>query len=78
LLDNDDLGLKEIRGSFDLRKEMSDLADVVKGTDSSDSEAAEAPAGPAAVNGAAATPDLLKKRENPEPITSPPFDADAT
>ncbi|MER6234046.1 Sec-independent protein translocase TatB [Streptomyces sp. FT05W] len=82
---NDDLGLKEIRESFDLRKEMAEVTDAVNGRES-------APA--AAVAGAAATSDLLKKSTPDHPDTStpdllkkpaqpakderPPFDADAT
>ncbi|MFD7889335.1 sec-independent translocase, partial [Streptomyces albidoflavus] len=42
-LENDDLGLKDIRDSFDLRKEMGDVADAVNGR-----EEAESVAGPAA------------------------------
>ncbi|MEE1804378.1 MULTISPECIES: sec-independent translocase [unclassified Streptomyces] len=101
LMDNDDLGLKEIRGTFDLRQEMNDIADVVNGREG-ESDESETPA-PAisAANGSSAngasvgggsatpdllkksptspqTPDLLKKREKPDPVERPPFDADAT
>ncbi|WHM36768.1 sec-independent translocase [Streptomyces sp. BPTC-684] len=79
LMDNDDLGLKEIRNSFDLRKDMEEVADAVHGRES-------APAGSAgsttAANGSAAgvsgTPDLLKKRDKLDPGERPPYDADAT
>ncbi|MCW8217432.1 sec-independent translocase [Streptomyces halstedii] len=47
----DDLGLKEIRESFDLRKEMAEITDAVNGREGA-SSAAPASAG---------TPDLLKK-----------------
>ncbi|MCT9091045.1 sec-independent translocase [Streptomyces sp. ASQP_92] len=73
LMDNDDLGLKEIRNSFDLRKDMEEVADAVHGRET-------APATTAA-NGsgsASGTPDLLKKREKLDPGERPPFDADAT
>ncbi|MFJ2175333.1 sec-independent translocase [Streptomyces sp. NPDC101062] len=101
LMDNDDLGLKEIRSTFDLRQEMNDIADVVNGREG-ESDESETPA-PAisAANGSSAngasvgggsatpdllkksptspqTPDLLKKREKPDPVERPPFDADAT
>ncbi|MFF0449430.1 sec-independent translocase [Streptomyces sp. NPDC004609] len=75
--ENDDLSeLKELRNTFDLRKEINDVADAVNGTDS----ARSVPAG--AVNGSSSgTPDLLKKRDQ-APATAqeerPPFDADAT
>ncbi|WP_455352619.1 sec-independent translocase [Streptomyces sp. SYSU K217416] len=77
LMDNDDLGLKEIRNGFDLRKEMAEVSDAVQGKDS------EAAAG-AAPNGSAPGPvagggaDLLKKPAQPAPADRPPFDADAT
>ncbi|MFE9336348.1 sec-independent translocase [Streptomyces sp. NPDC007063] len=34
LLDNDDLGIKEISNSFDLRKDLAEVTDAVNGTDS--------------------------------------------
>ncbi|MFD5100267.1 sec-independent translocase [Streptomyces albidochromogenes] len=83
LMENDDLGLKEIRSSFDLKSEMAEVADAVNGRERS------TPSGPA--NGAAGsagkanlskdstgTPDLLKKSETPARSERPPFDADAT
>ncbi|MEV7087222.1 sec-independent translocase [Streptomyces sp. NPDC093085] len=33
LMNNDELGLNDIRSSFDIRQEMNDLTDVVKGRD---------------------------------------------
>ncbi|KQX13817.1 preprotein translocase [Streptomyces sp. Root431] len=68
---NEDLKeLKELRGSFDLKKEMNDVADAVHGRE----------AAPAAVNGSAAagTPDLLKKQDKPDTGERPPYDSDAT
>ncbi|MCX4513074.1 sec-independent translocase [Streptomyces sp. NBC_01619] len=72
LNENDDL--KEIRSSFDLKKEMNEVADAVHGRESGDSSV------PAAVNGSPGTtaPDLVKKREKPDQGERPPFDADAT
>ncbi|MFD9480072.1 MULTISPECIES: sec-independent translocase [Streptomyces] len=72
LTENEDL--KEIRTSFDLRKELSDVSDAVKS-----SEAGAAPASPAAAATPAVTgPDLLKKPAAPAPEERSRFDADAT
>lgn len=86
LMDNDDLGLKEIRSSFDLKSEMAEVADVVKGRDSG--TPSDSVSGANGSNGSAGkanltkdstgTPDLLKKRETPAQSERPPFDADAT
>ncbi|MFI6285285.1 sec-independent translocase [Streptomyces sp. NPDC051018] len=75
--ENGDLSeLKELRDTFDLRKEINDVADAVNGTDT----ARSVPAG--AVNGSngssPGTPDLLKKSDKPAQDERPPFDADAT
>ncbi|HET6856653.1 MAG TPA: sec-independent translocase [Streptomyces sp.] len=80
LMGNDDLGLEEIRSSFDLRGEMAEVADAVNGRDSASSaKSASAPATPtSASNGSSGTPDLLKKREKLSQDERPPFDADAT
>ncbi|MET9605721.1 sec-independent translocase [Streptomyces sp. NPDC006512] len=69
LTENEDL--KEIRTSFDLRKELDDVTDAVNGKETA---AAEAAATPAAGTG----PDLLKKAPAPAPEPRTPFDADAT
>ncbi|WP_324787527.1 sec-independent translocase [Streptomyces sp. H51] len=61
-LDNDDLGLKEIRNGFDLKKEMAEVTDAVHSRDSDPSPAA-------------GRVDMVKK---PEADDRPPFDADAT
>ncbi|MGW6536698.1 sec-independent translocase [Streptomyces sp. NPDC055051] len=72
---NEDLGeLKELRSTFDLRKEMNEVADAVNSR-----ESAPASAALATVNGSA--PDLLKKQDKPDkPDTPerPPYDSDAT
>ncbi|MGW0786980.1 sec-independent translocase [Streptomyces sp. NPDC002911] len=77
---DDDLGLKDIRESFDLRKEMAEVTDAVNSreSDSSAGTAAAATSGTAAASGAAATPDLLRKPAQPAKDERPPFDADAT
>ncbi|MCX5310878.1 sec-independent translocase [Streptomyces sp. NBC_00154] len=74
---NDDLGLKEIRESFDLRKEMAEVTDAVHGRETTSVESAGSAAITAA-NGSPGAPDLLKKREQPAKDDRPPFDADAT
>lgn len=73
LTENEDL--KELRSSFDLRKELNDVTDAVNSKD-----AASAPAAPAApaTPAAGAGPDLLKKPSAPAPEARTPFDADAT
>ncbi|MFE2764018.1 sec-independent translocase [Streptomyces halstedii] len=58
----DDLGLKEIRESFDLRKEMAEITDAVNGREGASSTA------PAA----AGTPDLLKKEPGSDLLKKEP------
>lgn len=77
----DDLGLKEIRSSFNLKKEIKDVADSVHGKDSDTdgtgtTEPAAAP--PSLTKSPSGTSDLLKKAEKPQQADRPPFDADAT
>ncbi|OEJ94541.1 sec-independent translocase [Streptomyces thermolilacinus] len=77
LADNPDLkDLQELRSSFDLRKEIDEVADAVKGNVSGTAVAGSA-SGAAAAAGSA-TPDLLKKRDTSGSYDRPPFDADAT
>ncbi|WMX45201.1 sec-independent translocase [Streptomyces roseicoloratus] len=75
LAENEDLKeLNELRSTFDLKKEMNEVADAVHGRESA---SASAPAAtPAAVNGSG--PDLLKKQDKPAADERPPYDADAT
>ncbi|WP_149184263.1 sec-independent translocase [Streptomyces sp. TRM49041] len=61
--------LRELRSSFDLKKEIDEVADAVKGTASGT---------PAGSPSATPAPDLLKKSETPDKADRPPFDADAT
>ncbi|PCG85680.1 Sec-independent protein translocase TatB [Streptomyces sp. WZ.A104] len=86
---NDDLGLKEIRESFDLRKEMADVTDAVNGRSAAPADSANSAAnGSVGANGAGpstsltktdvTTPDLLKKAPAADRPERPPFDADAT
>ncbi|MGK5545088.1 sec-independent translocase [Streptomyces sp. URMC 127] len=80
VLDKDELGLKEIRNGFDLKAEMNEVADAVHGRTGDAASAGGAPSSSAAPadGGSPARPDLLKKRERPEPGERPPFDSDAT
>jgi len=76
-LDNDDLGLKEIRNGFDLKKEMAEVADAVHGRES-ESASSATPSLPSSPTPAGGAVDMTKKPEKPEPDDRPPFDADAT
>ncbi|MEV6571642.1 sec-independent translocase [Streptomyces sp. NPDC051577] len=71
LTENEDL--KDIRSSFDLRKELNDVTDAVNGK-----EPAATASEPAATPAASTGPDLLKKPAAPSPEQRTPFDADAT
>ncbi|WP_413758869.1 sec-independent translocase [Streptomyces sp. MMBL 11-3] len=72
-LDNDELGLKEIRNGFDLKKEMAEVTDAVHGRDADAPSSSSTPA-----VSAGGTVDMTKKREKLAPDERPPFDADAT
>ncbi|GAQ55895.1 sec-independent translocase [Streptomyces acidiscabies] len=75
-LDNDELGLKEIRNGFDLKSEMAEVADAVHST------AEATPVSPAPTAAVDMTkPDLAKKADltkKPDTDERPPFDYDAT
>ncbi|MFE4636413.1 sec-independent translocase [Streptomyces sp. NPDC056773] len=73
LTENEDL--KEIRSSFDLRKELNDVTDAVNGKES-DAAAAAGGALPAAAPGAG--PDMVKKPVPPAQDQRTRYDADAT
>ncbi|WP_405869556.1 sec-independent translocase [Streptomyces sp. NBC_00005] len=73
-LDNDELGLKEIRNGFDLKKEMAEVTDAVHSRDTdSPSSSSSSSSGSAGSSGGRV--DMTKK---PEEDDRPPFDADAT
>ncbi|WP_404956807.1 sec-independent translocase [Streptomyces sp. 147326] len=72
LTENEDL--KEIRSSFDLRKELNDVTDAVNSDEAT--PAAAAPSAAATPIGTG--PDLLKKPVSPAPEQRSRFDADAT
>ncbi|MFG2435418.1 sec-independent translocase [Streptomyces sp. NPDC048508] len=69
-LDNDELGLKEIRNGFDLKKEMAEVTDAVHSRESDSSGSANGSAG--------SSVDMTKKPEKADPDERPPYDADAT
>ncbi|MFF4831996.1 sec-independent translocase [Streptomyces sp. NPDC001315] len=66
-LDNDELGLKEIRNGFDLKKEMAEVTDAVHGRDTESSSPSTSSGGRI---------DMTKKPDGRD--ERPPFDADAT
>lgn len=70
-LDNDELGLKEIRNGFDLKKEMAEVTDAVHGRESEASASSSSGSSSGRV-------DMSKKPEEPGKDDRPPFDADAT
>jgi len=70
-LDNDELGLKEIRNGFDLKKEMAEVTEAVQSADSPSSSSSSTSSGSGRL-------DMTKKPEEPEKDDRPPFDADAT
>ncbi|MFI9807283.1 sec-independent translocase [Streptomyces sp. NPDC052301] len=69
-LDNDELGLKEIRNGFDLKKEMAEVTDAVHGRDTEASSSSSSSSG--------GRIDMTKKPEDPGTDDRPPYDADAT
>ncbi|KAB2974610.1 Sec-independent protein translocase subunit TatB [Streptomyces sp. SS1-1] len=75
-LDNEELGLKEIRNGFDLKKEIAEVTDAVHGRET------EPAAGPALSGGGRVdmtkrSVDMTKKPDTPR-VEHPPYDADAT
>ncbi|MFG2378029.1 sec-independent translocase [Streptomyces sp. NPDC048504] len=73
-LDNDELGLKEIRNGFDLKKEMAEVTEAVQSADSPSSSSSS----PSSSSSGSGRLDMTKKSEDPEKDDRPPFDADAT
>ena len=70
-LDNDELGLKEIRNGFDLKKEMAEVTEAVQSADTPSSSSSSS-------SSSSGRLDMTKKPEDPEKDDRPPFDADAT
>ncbi|MEV7391910.1 sec-independent translocase [Streptomyces sp. NPDC091215] len=77
-LDNDELGLKEIRNGFDLKKEMAEVTDAVNSreADSASSSSSSSSSSPSSSGGGRI--DMTKKPEGSGDDDRPPFDADAT
>ncbi|MFF5450136.1 sec-independent translocase [Streptomyces sp. NPDC012950] len=76
---NEDLReLKELRGTFDLKKEMNEVADAVHGRETLPAVNGSAGAGAPAGGAPAGAPDLLKKQDKPDAGERPPYDSDAT
>ncbi|MDL2081141.1 sec-independent translocase [Streptomyces sp. GXMU-J15] len=67
-LDNDELGLKEIRNGFDLKKEMAEVTDAVHGRESEPSAGTS--------SSSSSTGDRVDMTKKPD--DRPPFDMDAT
>ncbi|MFF7166141.1 sec-independent translocase [Streptomyces sp. NPDC008086] len=72
-LDNDELGIKEIRNGFDLKKEMAEVADAVHGRETESSSSSSS----FSSGSSSGTVDMTKKPEKPRD-ERPPYDADAT
>ncbi|WEO95520.1 sec-independent translocase [Streptomyces sp. FXJ1.172] len=82
-LDNDELGLKEIRNGFDLKKEMADVTDAVNSWDREAASSASSASSSSSNSGSGSSGsggriDMTKKPEAPGTDERPPFDADAT
>ncbi|PJM96049.1 sec-independent translocase [Streptomyces sp. CB01373] len=79
-LESDELGLKEIRNGFDLKKEMAEITDAVNGNEhdsaASSGSASSGSAGSPGLSGGRI--DMTKKPEGIGQDERPPFDADAT
>ncbi|MFH8488465.1 sec-independent translocase [Streptomyces longisporoflavus] len=81
-LDNDELGLKEIRNGFDLKKEMAEVTDAVHGRESESADGTTGTTGTTGTDSASDAPgsriDMEKKPGSAAPADHPPYDADAT
>ncbi|RII16167.1 Sec-independent protein translocase protein TatB [Streptomyces sp. YIM 130001] len=89
-LDSDELGLKEIRNGFDLKKEMNEVADAVNGTESESAAAPSLTKDTPSAKDTSSAPSLSKDSApsltkdsgtgaSKQPAEDrPPFDADAT
>ncbi|MFC7933735.1 sec-independent translocase [Streptomyces cinereoruber] len=79
LENNEDLKeLKDLRSTFDLKKEMNEVADAVHGRETLPAVNGSAGTGTTANGSPAGTPDLLKKQDRPAAAERPPYDSDAT
>ncbi|MFE5403574.1 sec-independent translocase [Streptomyces sp. NPDC056580] len=69
-MNNEDLGLKEIRNGFDLKKEMAEVTDAVNSRDGQTSSSSSSSSG--------GRIDMTKKPQDSGKDVRPAFDADAT
>ncbi|MEU5317135.1 sec-independent translocase [Streptomyces sp. NPDC021056] len=69
-MDNDELGLKEIRNGFDIKKEMAEVTDAVHGRESESSSSSSGSSSGGRI-------DMTKKPDDGKD-DRPVFDADAT
>ena len=76
-LDGEDLGLKEIRNGFDLKKEMAEVTEAVQSYEA-DGSPSSSPSSSGTSGSSGGRVDMTKKREKLAPDERPPFDADAT
>jgi sec-independent protein translocase protein TatB len=70
-MDNDELGLKEIRNGFDIKKEMAEVTDAVHGRESESSSSSSGSSSGGRI-------DMTKKPDDDGKDDRPVFDADAT
>ncbi|MDQ0686093.1 MULTISPECIES: sec-independent translocase [Streptomyces] len=77
-LDNDELGLKELRNGFDLKKEMAEVTDAVHSRDTDTAASGSSSSSPSSSPSGGGRVDMTKKPEEPGKDDRPPFDADAT
>jgi sec-independent protein translocase protein TatB len=78
LLDNDSLGLREIRNSFDLKAEMAAVTDAAREADRRVRDAAGGRGAARSGGEVFREGDMLGKQEPLGPGERPPFDNDAT
>ncbi|MFI1709784.1 sec-independent translocase [Streptomyces griseoruber] len=76
-LDNDELGLKEIRNGFDIKKEMAEVTEAVHSRDTDSSSSSSSSSSPSSSSSGGRI-DMTKKPEEPGKDDRPPFDFDAT
>ncbi|KOX34966.1 preprotein translocase [Streptomyces sp. NRRL F-6491] len=70
--------LRELRGTFDLKKEINEVADAVHGRETLPAVNGSAGTGAPVDGSPAGGPDLLKKQDKPDTGERPPYDSDAT
>lgn len=78
LLENDDLGLKEIRNGFDFRSDMSEVADAVHGSPGAAGGSTPGTSLDTSSERGSAGADPLRKHDRSDTGDRPPFDPDAT